>query len=368
MNETVGALEAAAVILIRIGGLGDLLAATPSIALIGRKPLAASPKDGERSMPFKLICRPEYGVLLRETGLVDELIPGQDPALAGLFAGLAPDARARETIGTAALVVGWVQNSKSLLAAADWASLGAREKRFFSPDPAANAPLARDFFDQTRIFLEQRRCRDPAARETATGRPVRRLAHDDRSESSADGRLEETGGFRNLARLPLTEEHIRAGLEHFGIDPTLRGRLAVIHPGSGSRNKRWPLEYFLEIARMLGDSGRPGIIVTGEAEPDLEARLGATPLPPGWRWRGGSPPLLYLAGLLAAAGLYLGNDSGVTHLAAAVGAPSLALFRREWLPAWRPAGRVRILAADDPSDVPISRVWAEIERTGLHPA
>ncbi len=47
------------------------------------------------------------------------------------------------------------------------------------------------------------------------------------------------------------------------------------------------------------------------------------------------PPLDALAGALACAALYLGNDSGVSHLAAAVGAPSVVLFTRALL-GWRP--------------------------------
>ncbi|MGH7334307.1 MAG: glycosyltransferase family 9 protein, partial [Candidatus Rokuibacteriota bacterium] len=47
------------------------------------------------------------------------------------------------------------------------------------------------------------------------------------------------------------------------------------------------------------------------------------------------PPLEALAGMLVTAALYLGNDSGVSHLAAAVGAPSVVLFTRTLL-GWRP--------------------------------
>jgi heptosyltransferase III len=53
------------------------------------------------------------------------------------------------------------------------------------------------------------------------------------------------------------------------------------------------------------------------------------------------PPLPTLAGVLATARAYLGNDSGVSHLAASVGAPSLILFveqNRPWVP-WSPTAR-----------------------------
>ena len=101
--------------------------------------------------------------------------------------------------------------------------------------------------------------------------------------------------------------------------------------------KNWPLERFLAAAAHPRRP-RPGRLLRhrsgrgrGSGRADLRARL-----PDGWRLLH-EPPLADLAGLLARCGVYLGNDSGVTHLAAAAGAPVLALFRDENLPAWRPA-------------------------------
>ena len=59
-------------------------------------------------------------------------------------------------------------------------------------------------------------------------------------------------------------------------------------------------------------------------------------------------PLRVLAGRLAGAGLYLGNDSGVSHLAAAAGAPTLALFGPTDPAVWSPVGpRVETVASPD---------------------
>ena len=64
------------------------------------------------------------------------------------------------------------------------------------------------------------------------------------------------------------------------------------------------------------------------------------------------PPLATLAGALALATLYVGNDSGVSHLAAAVGAPSAVLYTRALL-AWRPWGpRARWLVVSTGEAVP----------------
>ena len=57
-----------------------------------------------------------------------------------------------------------------------------------------------------------------------------------------------------------------------------------------------------------------------------------------------------LAAILAQAGVYVGNDSGVTHLAAATGAPTLALFGPTDPAVWAPIGeRVRVLRGDGAS-------------------
>ena len=106
---------------------------------------------------------------------------------------------------------------------------------------------------------------------------------------------------------------------------------------------------------MAGDLARSGLtgrFVAGEAEPEIAARLRGAPLPSGWDVLV-SPPLSGLAALLETAPVYVGNDSGVTHLAAACGAPVVALFRTEFAVSWRPFGRTTVLAADEVMEIPL---------------
>lgn len=95
----------------------------------------------------------------------------------------------------------------------------------------------------------------------------------------------------------------------------------VIHPFSGSPRKNWPLACFEEIAR-----GSP-LPVEWTAGPD-------EPLDRATRFEN----LLDLARWLAGAALYIGNDSGITHLAAAVGIPVIALFGPTAPEIWAPRG------------------------------
>jgi heptosyltransferase III len=103
-----------------------------------------------------------------------------------------------------------------------------------------------------------------------------------------------------------------------------RQDFAVIHPFSGSPRKNWPLEKFRAAASEL-ERLMPVRWCSGPEDPPLEGavRMG---------------DLYELACWLARARLYLGNDSGITHLAAAVGTPVLALFGPTDPEIWAPRG------------------------------
>ena len=106
------------------------------------------------------------------------------------------------------------------------------------------------------------------------------------------------------------------------------GFLAV-HPGSGSPAKSWPLDRFVDAARHLSP-GRPWLLVLGPAEDRVVPPPGAV-VARGWSLR-------TLGATLARAGLFLGNDSGVAHLAAACGTRTLALFGPTDPAQWAPVG------------------------------
>jgi hypothetical protein len=110
----------------------------------------------------------------------------------------------------------------------------------------------------------------------------------------------------------------------------------------------------------------PGVLVTGDAEerPSFSGPLEEGGLPPGWTWLR-RPALSGLAALLAEASFYLGNDSGVTHLAAACGTKVLALFREDLEPAWRPFGRTRVLAAGTLLEISADNVWIALREENI---
>lgn len=101
----------------------------------------------------------------------------------------------------------------------------------------------------------------------------------------------------------------------------------VIHPGSGSPRKNWPADRWRELIRELG---RPVAVVLGEAEASAWRDL-----PPGAvAWR--NCELETLVAGLAGGGLFLGHDSGISHLAAACGRACVLLFGPTEPAMWAP--------------------------------
>jgi heptosyltransferase III len=106
--------------------------------------------------------------------------------------------------------------------------------------------------------------------------------------------------------------------------PGPRENYAVIQPFSGSPRKNWPLENFRKLAAGLEDT-MPVRWCAGPDDPPLDGAVRFD-------------DLYDLACWLARARLYVGNDSGITHLAAAVGTPVLALFGPTDPAVWAPRG------------------------------
>jgi ADP-heptose:LPS heptosyltransferase len=126
----------------------------------------------------------------------------------------------------------------------------------------------------------------------------------------------------------------------FSLVPESDG-FCLLHAGSGSVKKNWPFDRFIRIADELRNRGKNVIWLRGPAETNLgripdEDRTIDNPALPG------------LAAILARADLFLGNDSGVAHLSAAVGCPSFVIFGPSDPLVWAPRGdRVTIIYKEE---------------------
>ncbi|MGH7936131.1 MAG: glycosyltransferase family 9 protein, partial [Chthoniobacterales bacterium] len=121
----------------------------------------------------------------------------------------------------------------------------------------------------------------------------------------------------------------------------------AIHAGSGSETKNWPIEKWIELARQLVEpnDGNKLLLVGGEADLARLAALRAA-LPNERAELAENLSLPELAARLQSSRLFLGHDSGISHLAAAVGTPSLLLFGPTDPAVWAPANsHVRVLRA-----------------------
>lgn len=113
----------------------------------------------------------------------------------------------------------------------------------------------------------------------------------------------------------------------------------VFHPGASGAQKRWEPDSFAKVARPLGQRGRCNLLVTRgplDREP-VEQFLAALKGIAVQRVEIGN--LRSLAAVLARAELFIGNDSGITHLAAAVQTPTIAVFICTDPRVWAPRGR-----------------------------
>ena len=125
--------------------------------------------------------------------------------------------------------------------------------------------------------------------------------------------------------------------EDIGLEPLL-----IIAPGSGAEEKNWPAANFIEVANWWRERlGGKVVVIVGP----VEAERGGTQDMAATCIIASGLDLAELAALLARCDIYVGNDSGVSHVAAAVGAPTVAVFgpsdERQWVPRGRTVSVLR---------------------------
>ncbi|HEX8949219.1 MAG TPA: glycosyltransferase family 9 protein [Dissulfurispiraceae bacterium] len=122
--------------------------------------------------------------------------------------------------------------------------------------------------------------------------------------------------------------------------------LIVLHPGSGGAIKCWPLERFLGLIGRLEEEYDPVLLIlSGPAEsPEWKESIRRFARGRGATVHAEGVELITVAALLDMSSLYIGNDSGITHLAAAAGGNVVAVFGPTDPALWRPCGsRVSVL-------------------------
>jgi heptosyltransferase III len=141
-------------------------------------------------------------------------------------------------------------------------------------------------------------------------------------------------------------------LARFALAP---GKFVMFLPGSGSPKKNWPAENFVELARQIEPESK-ALVVLGPAETAIE---------PVFREEFATvtgAELGEVAGLARLAAGFVGNDSGVSHLAAAAGAPGVVLFGPTEPERWRPLGSVEVLRRDPLTSLAVAEVAKQVRQ------
>lgn len=124
------------------------------------------------------------------------------------------------------------------------------------------------------------------------------------------------------------------------VSPDARQRIPaiIVHPGSGSEKKNWPETNWAGLIQQIAATTHWNLLlVGGEAEGERLQRL-AGAMPSGRCSIARGLPLAELAQRIQSGATFVGHDSGITHLAAAVGLPCIVLWPDTREEIWRPQG------------------------------
>jgi ADP-heptose:LPS heptosyltransferase len=267
-------------LIVHQGALGDLVCVFPIIALLRR-----------HFRPVAILCQGHLGKLAAAEWLVDVWFPIEAAWTASLFSG-DPGPEARRAFAPFSHIL--LFSKSEILACSLQLIAGAQIGRIPPRPPVGQRLHVAEF---ALGYIRDHGWLPPSATEKI------------RTMGSSPG---------------LTA----AATENHGSKPVL------LHPGAGSPRKRWPLAGFLELAAQARARRLNPEFVIGPADhdllPGLEHQRAAVHRP---------ADCLDLLNLCRCAAAYVGNDSGVSHLAAWTGLPSVVIFGPTDPARWRPQGR-----------------------------
>jgi ADP-heptose:LPS heptosyltransferase len=276
-------------LIIHPGGLGDVLLAIPAIAFLRNR------APGEQMI---LLAGSEVGGLLQACGVVEETLTTESGDLASLMSGAEQlPVRLLKLLRRCNRVVGWLADHDGALRAT-LARLGIRWVALESPIPLTGV-------HQSARFLNV--LKEPPA------------------------------SLAPQPRLAVPEELRQAGARLLRAAGVQQGQECVLcHPGSGSAHKCVRPEIITEVLRGFRLREITPVLVGGPADEAAIERikeLGVLDIPVIHNQN-----LATMAGILAQASVFVGHDSGLTHLAGALRIPTVAIFGPTDPAQWAPLG------------------------------
>jgi ADP-heptose:LPS heptosyltransferase len=261
------------------GGLGDFITTLPAIK-----------EWNAHNRPCRkiLLGKPSYGILGIHAGLFDEVWNAESAAFSWIYnadSSVPPTIKDKLSVIRAAMLF----TSADSPVLARFRELGIKKLLFQDP------------FPQKRMHISEYHLSLVKKDSSITGPEWRPLLSHPSFKNEANGLLD-------------------------GI-----GKYVIIHPGSGNVIKNWPVKKFEALAGMIREKGFRVVWIAGPAEEDLSS--------PSTDILVKNAPLPLLVHVFARSCLYVGNDSGISHLAAICGAPSVILFGPSDPDVWQPCGK-----------------------------
>jgi ADP-heptose:LPS heptosyltransferase len=268
------------ILVIRGGAIGDFILTLPALAALRKQ---------FRQTYIEVLGYPHVAALARLAGYVNDIRSIEARALAGFFARNGHlDEALSEHFASFNIIVSYLYDPDEIFRE----NMARCSKAQFIAGP--HRPSEGENVHATEVFLK----------------PLERLAIFDAEP---------------VPRIPVATKP----------DRDVRKTLAL-HPGSGSETKNWPEKHWTELLKMIGaGTDWRVLLVGGEAEQARLQRL-ASIVPIERLSVAVHQPLTELAVRSASCDAFLGHDSGITHLAAAVGLPGLALWGGTNPKIWRP--------------------------------
>jgi len=287
------------ILVIRGGAIGDFILTLPVIAALRRQFPQAH---------LEVLGYPHIAQLAVAGGLADRVQPIEARGLAGFFARggtLEPDLM--DYFSEFDLVISYLYDPDEIFKT----NVGRCLVKQFIVGP--HRPDEADRIHATQVYLK------PLERLAIfDADPVPRLAFNHQDSS---GR----------ADLPVS------------LDAQQRVPTIALHPGSGSEKKNWPETKWAGLIQQVIATTRWNLLlVGGEAEGERLRRLAAV-LPPARCSIAQGLPLAELAQRIQSCAAFVGHDSGITHLAAAVGLPCVVLWADTLEEVWRPQGELLVI-------------------------
>jgi heptosyltransferase-2 len=165
-----------------------------------------------------------------------------------------------------------------------------------------------------------------------------------------------------LPELVVSRSEVATWRQHLGLPGGQRGEIALA-PGAVGPSKRWPASSYADLSRRLVSQGRRVWVVGGPGERALAAEIAAV-APHAIRDLTG-PDLRNAILALAAADVAVSNDSGLLHVAAALGTPAIGIFGPTSPSLWAPLNPLAAVI-ETPNELPCRPCHKPVCRLGHH--